>query len=375
MGDSRFHDVVQGLPEIIIMKCTIFAYSTSPHVSQLYTGFSVLSMNGEISLTQKLSNYSHRGEELMKNLEPPALNGLFVLLNDEKVLFYDTYDGCNLYNDALEVADVYFKRSYLQSAIPESCKYRVFPLGLNYELYTGKLERHELARVFLRKSVLNKFPNELIKCIAEFSWLSFLPTTMNMYSLPEPNQEPRVLFMARAWDPAGELPGLSAERKEERVRINETRARCIELLRKELGRFFHGGFAQTNYAVENFKELLLESASISGKKQYISLLRQHPICIATTGLHGSIGWKMGEYVAFSKSIVSERLNFLVPGEFSKNRNYLEFDTAERCLQQTMKLVEDRQMRLELMENNWSYYRSYLMPDRLIKRTLDIANSI
>lgn len=184
-----------------------------------------------------------------------------------------------------------------------------------------------------------------------------------------------MLFMARAWDPKGELAELTEEEKRERVYINEMRARCIRLLRDELGPHFYGGFARTSYAMDNFKELLVEDALVSGKKRYVSLLHDYPICIATAGLHGSIGWKMGEYVAFSKAIVSERLNCSVPGDFTCGRNYLEFDTPEMCLEQTMKLVEGRGLRAQMMEDNWTYYNMHLMPDRLIMRTLKIASDM
>ena len=360
-----------------MMKCTMYAYSTSPHVSQLYTGFSLLRMNGEISLKQTLVNYCHKGREMMKHLEPQALNGLFVTLNDEKVLFYDTSDGPSLNDDALEIADAYFKRSYLYTAIPDFFRSRVFPLGLNYEVYTGKLDHHEFARTFFRKNLISGRPVELMRSIAKFASISFLPTTLNMYSLPKPDHEPRVLFMARAWDPDGELPGssLPLEQKHQRACLNETRARCIKLLRKELGPYFYGGFDQSHYAKEKFKDLLLDNSSISSKKNYISLLHQHPICIATTGLHGSIGWKMGEYVAFSKCIVSEKLNFTVPGNFAKDRNFFEFDTPELCLQKVMELVGDRFARRQMMEANWLYYTTHLRPERLVANTLILANEM
>jgi len=356
-----------------MMKCTMFAYSTSPHVSQLYTGFSLLAAKGKISLTQKLSNYSHRGIELMKNLRPQDLNGLFLILDEKKTLFYDTSDSPNLHNDALEISDAYFKRSYTHASIPDRHKSRVYPLGLNYELYTGTLNRHEILRFIARKNVFKNFPREFMKRIAELVSLSFLPTIKNMCAPPVFHQEPRVLFMARAWDPSGEAAELSGEEKAQRGQINETRARCIELLRKELGPKFYGGFAQTKYAVDNYSKLLLESPLTSGKKNYLSLLQQYPICIATTGLHGSIGWKMAEYVAFSKSIISEKLKCLVPGGFEANKNYLEFDTPEECLQAAMNLLADRQSRQRMMEDNWSYYKTYVMPDKLVLRTLSIAS--
>lgn len=357
------------------MICTMYSYSTSPHVSQLYTGFSILRMNGQINLEQESSNYCHKGERIMKHLEPEALNGLFVTLNKEKVIFYDTSDGPCLNEEALEVADAYFKRSYLSEAIPDRYRFRVFPLGLNYEVYTGKLDYYEFARMLLRKNLVGGRSVEWMRWIAGFASITFLPTVHNMCSPPKPDQEPRVLFMARAWDPNDVPPGLPAEIKEEHMHINNMRAHCIQLLRKELGKRFYGGFAHNSYAVANYRELLLEDATISRKKMYISLLHQYPICIATTGLQGSIGWKMGEYVAFSKSIVSERLNFSVPGIFERNRNYLEFNTPELCLQQTVRLIESKHLRQQMMEDNWHYYQTHLAPDKLILRTLNIVRNI
>lgn len=356
-----------------MMKCTVYAFSISPHVSQLYTGFSLLASNSKISLTQKLHNYCHKGVEVMRDLGPRDLNGLFVTLNDKKLLFYDTSDTPKLHCDALQISDAYFKRSYVYGTIPDRHKSRVYPLGLNYELYTGMLDRYEVSRFLLRKSLLDAFPREFAKRLAELVSLSFLPTTANMCAPPIFNQDSRVLFMARAWDPGGEGTILSVEEKAGRVQINEMRARCIELLRKELGPRFYGGFARTKYAMDNYSDLLLENALISGKEKYLALLRQFPICVATTGLHGSIGWKMAEYVAFSKAIVSQQLKCIVPCGFEGNKNYIEFDTPEMCLQETMKLVEDKQARQRMMENNWAYYKTHLIPDELIMRTLNIAS--
>lgn len=356
-----------------MMECTMFAYSSSPHVSQIYTGFSILAANKVIRLTQNLCNYSHEDLGSIKNLGPDGLNGLFVILNKKKIIFYDTSDTPDLRQDVLKVADVYFKRSYMCGSIPDRYKSRVQPLGLNYELYTGTFNRYEISRFMLRKSLLKRFPTEFLKRIAELASLSFLPTMANMCAPPISDQEPRVLFMARAWDPAGESAKISAKERAERIQINETRARCIELLRKELGPRFYGGFSQTKYAVENHSNLLLESPSVSGKKNYLALLRQYPICIATIGLHGSIGWKMAEYVAFSKSIVSEKMKCVVPGNFEAGRNFLEFDTPAGCLQETTKLVENGQLRQQMMANNWAYYNAYVTPDNIVLRTLNIAS--
>jgi hypothetical protein len=92
-------------------------------------------------------------------------------------------------------------------------------------------------------------------------------------------------------------------------------------------------------------------------------------------LFNSIGWKLAEYVAFSKAIVSEPLYFEVPGDFKKDKNYLEFTNAGQCVEQTLLLLNDQQKRAEIMENNNRYYNEYLSPDKLIWRTLEIVSGL
>lgn len=370
--DSRCRPELQEHP-VTMVSCTMYSYSTTPHVSQLYTGFSLLSKQQDINLKQKLTNYPFHGKEVMKHIKPDDFYGLFVALNDRVILYYDVSDGPKLNEEALELADIYFKRSYLDAEIPSGQRSRVFPLGFNYEVYSKGFNHHECTRVLLRgngKTI--PYSRQIATYLARLSGLSFDPILHRMHCPPKFDQEPRVIFMARAWDPDDVPPGLPAKTKEDLGRINDMRADCIQLLRKELGKQFYGGFSHNSYATRHYKGLLIEDASMSRKKNYVSLLHQHPICIATTGLQGSIGWKMAEYVAFSKSIVSEKLRYVVPGDFKSGRNYLEFDTPDSCLQQTVRLIEDRSLRQQMMEGNWHYYQTYMVPDKLVLRTINIA---
>jgi hypothetical protein len=177
--------------------------------------------------------------------------------------------------------------------------------------------------------------------------------------------------MARAWDPADE-PDREPRQREERFELNEMRARCVILLRKEFGPAFTGGFKHTPYALEHHHEVLLEHAELASKRSYLGLLAAHPICIATTGLHGSIGWKFGEYVAFSKAIVSEKLLYSAPGNLAAGVHYLEFRTPEECVAAAVGLFKDRERRGAMMQANSEYYGRYVRPNRLIARTLETA---
>jgi hypothetical protein len=206
--------------------------------------------------------------------------------------------------------------------------------------------------------------------------LKYNPTINNMHMAPERSRKPKVLFMARTWDPDNYTGGFPAENRELWKTlcnsINKTRATVISVLRKELGQRFYGGFAQNRYTSDHYKELLLSNKFASTKRKYINILHEYPICIATTGLYNSIGWKFGEYVAFSKAIVSEKLLYEVPGNFGPGKNYAEFETAEQCVDQAVALVNEKTTREQMMENNYRYYNEYLAPDKLVWRTLEKA---
>lgn len=51
-------------------------------------------------------------------------------------------------------------------------------------------------------------------------------------------------------------------------------------------------------------------------------MRRSDICIGSTGLWDSIGWKTGEYVAAARAVVNERFVYEVPGGFREGVNYL-----------------------------------------------------
>ena len=95
---------------------------------------------------------------------------------------------------------------------------------------------------------------------------------------------------------------------------------------------------------------------------------------ATTGLHGSVGWKFAEYVAFAKAIVSEPLNCEVPGDFKPGQNYLTFRSPTELVEQASTLFSDNALRHALMTNNARYYLGYVRPDALVLNSLLAALS-
>ena len=117
---------------------------------------------------------------------------------------------------------------------------------------------------------------------------------------------------------------------------------------------------------------LIIANSRTKRARYIAAMKHADICVATTGLHGSIGGKFGEYVAASRVIVSEKLHYSVPGDFRAGQNYLEFETPDQCMEQIHFLTDHPEVILEMQRKNRAYYQAYLEPERLIRNTLKVA---
>ena len=181
--------------------------------------------------------------------------------------------------------------------------------------------------------------------------------------------------MAKTWDPSPRRD-LPADAAEDRHRVNEERARIIEVLRREFGPRFYGGFMHSEYAAKQYSGLLVEHPELTEQSRYLWHMKRFPICIATTGLHHSIGWHFAEYVAFSKAIVSEALHYQLPGNFSESVNFVAFRTPQECVEAAAKLCEDESLRRRMMVANFCYFHRYVRPDALIlnslKRALELA---
>lgn len=357
-----------------MLKCKLLFRSNAEHLSQIYTGFSLLAKSGHIDLSQSLRPREKPPETTPRHLLDARDFHLEAVVGSGTRIYYDVHDSHEIDGEAANEVDYYFKRSFSPLAVSDSYRARILPLGLNYALYMDGLDRFEIDRIGACDLTLKSIARSLGKIQKTVgTLLPFIPTVGKMHAAPTLDLPPRILFMVRAWDPA-ELTDHPQEKLDERIHINETRARCIRMLRQEFGERFTGGFQHCEYTRKNFGDLLISDNRLTSKRNFIEALRQYPICVSTMGLHGSNGWKLGEYVAFSKAIIGEKPKHELPGNFSDGNNYLSFVTPEQCVAHAHRLFNDEQLRQSLMLNNQQYYREYLRPDVMIKRTLDIALS-
>jgi hypothetical protein len=354
-----------------VIQCRLLCSSAAEHLTQIYTGFGQLQRKGMVKLTFcREANYE------AGIMTRPILK---VVVNEAFLVIYDVADDGEIAQHELDACDFYFKRSYQpQQARHLQDSAKLHPLGLNYPVYgSGDGAWRRAYWSLLTDQSFTKKPF-LLQFIRNNAWMARLLRTnggrvncaiANFEDLPRYTETPRIIFYTRAWQPANVgNPALI----EERHYINKTRAACIRWLRQEFGEAFYGGFEPGVYAQEHFPDCVVTDARQTRKKRYLETLRAASIGIATVGLQGSNGWKLAEYVAGAKAILSEKLVNEVPGNFLPGQNYLEFTTPEECVTAAHKLMSDPVLLYQMQCRNYAYYQINLRPDILIWNTLQTA---
>lgn len=354
------------------MKITLKLSEVPLHLYQIIAGFTVLKRNGETELKiEKLS-------PLSKDVLP--YNMLEAVTEDGKRLIYDMNDGyANLlkseeemvpfYNSLLDRCDYLFKRSFSEKEnsylkAPE----KIHKTAPNFFVTINGNAAHFPVPCDPKQEKIKKF----IRMVPGTQYYNGHCLEKNFFTDVTVSKNPKVLFMARLWDPSGDFSGqLTDAMKEERFAINESRASCIRMLKKELGDSFFGGITPSEFALKEYPDIVLRNANIGKKNEYLRFMKSFDIHVSTMGLHRSTGWKFAEYLAAAKAVVCEPLYYESAGNLTEGENYLTFTDADSCAERVRELLSfDR--REEMMKKNKQYADSYMHCDTLIRNTLKEA---
>lgn len=289
----------------------------------------------------------------------------------------DAHDGAELEPQDLQDHDLYFKRSLRPEALLLPGGERLRPLGLLNDVRNDFLDRHELA------SELATAGSSLARGRALLRWLAWQgaarlglggrPNLARMHAAPVPGQPQRVLMMARLWDPA-DVPAEEPAERAAREILNQQRIDCIRALRRAFGARFHGGLYPDAFAQRVAPDLLLPSPRAASRREFLRQVRRHAVCVTSAGLRGSIGFRMAEFVAFSRAIVTEPLPHALPGDFAPGRNYLEYRTPDQCVARVAQLFDRADLRDRMAQRNWSYYTDWMRPERLALRLVALTRA-
>ncbi len=338
-------------------------YPYSHHLDQLYTGIELLRKKNVVRVIYN------------KNFQPyNKINIVKARINNRYDVIYDLFDSANwllgadkdenikYYKNYLQ-SDFYFKRSYNNEFSDIISNYtNVFPFGFNYPVNIKHILKHKIINE-LKELIDYPFFHKYIN----FNTHSIAPHEFEKYPVKYP--ENKIIFLVRLWDPNGVADEIeSKEISEDREQINLSRVNYIKACKKEFGNVFLGGVQDIPFSRKYCPELIMPR-NLTNRRTYLKTMQLSNICVATTGLHGSTGWKFAEYIAASRAIVTEPLNFEVPGIFREDKNYLKFEKEDELIKNIYFLLNNPEKMKEMMFENYYYYNSYLRPDILVLNSL------
>lgn len=351
-------------------KCVVY-YEKVDSISRLLTGFYLLHCQGIINV-KFVENRNNSREIPSPHISEVEIDG--------KKLAFDMGDRWALCNEKglayLEKVDGYFARDYstktdIVTPVVFLNNDKVKPFGFNY--YTtfkgNPLDKSGGIKNYLTKK---------IKDMSGYNRCMYPEYFEQKADWKEKNMS--IIFFARLWD----TDSISLDRNmskdiydyrlymlEERVKINKSRTEIIRRLKKEYGSSFAGGIYQDSYSEKYCPELIVPGR-MTRKKVYLDQMKKSDICIGTMGLHRSIGWKIGEYIAAARAIIAERFEYSVPGNFEDGQHYVPYDSVEECCEAVSRLYENPSLVYAMKKANENYYINYLKADRQLLNAFNEA---
>jgi hypothetical protein len=339
-------------------------YVSCGHLSQLYEGLIRLAVRNYIAL-----RFIHRKDS--DGLKPIVNATLRMTRGREVRIVYDTLDGFNwldgetesenlrYFRDAFK-ADFYFKRSLNKRLLeysPDKCT--VLPLGLNTEFPVS--EQPAFGRQTKSSSVWQVFK----RLISSSGGSGGSETAVEFAFPPIRHAQSKVLLLTRLWDPEGVPAGPV---RDERIRMNEFRIQCVQQVRRDFGSHCTAGLSEDDLSRRLAPDLVFDYRT-TNRESFCRMTKQHDICVATAGLHGSIGWRFAEFVMASRAIISEPLVYEPAGNLLEGVNYLCFRTPSEISELSDRLLSNPTSMEEMMRRNLEYSLSYIYPEQHALQTL------
>lgn len=366
-----------------MLRVRVYPDTNVHHVLQIYAGLYDLKTEGKIDL-----KFTRHFPEGVRSYMPYTLwlEAEDLTTGEGRRICFDMVDGDVIASmDGLEKCDVYFKRSYNKRVIKKlrnDLGRKIFPYGLCYSLLSNN-ETNTISRLFLEFLCLCSDRNDNSGDFIQFFKRAFkimqskykmqlFDESLIGYSTefeipPTEGAEPTILFQTRAWSPSACSHVMELDKLRE---LNDFRAGTVRNLRREFPDRFIGGIMPTDFAKRYYPDCLT-NLSVS-RQSYIALVKRSLITVTTMGLSESTGFKLPEYLAASRCIISEPLIYDLPVSLESYKHYIPFRTPEECVRACAMIIENPEFAAEMRMNNYDYYLKEVRPSSLVENCLKKA---
>jgi hypothetical protein len=184
-------------------------------------------------------------------------------------------------------------------------------------------------------------------------------TTIDAY-VPRPSEPDYVFFAAWPW----------AKHPD----VNPPRIAYVEACRRARDLEFEGGFAPRRR--RDVPEVL--PFSTQGRypiREYLAKVGRSAVVFNNPAVHGCLGWKLGEYLALGKAVISLPIERVLPAPLEHGVHMHVIDGSPASFDDALeRLRRDHTYRRTLEINARQWYLEHLEPARLAQRLLGLLGA-
>ena len=269
-----------------------------------------------------------------------------------KKILIDAMDTSYIDDEALAWCDICGKVNLTKDEIKSEYREKVFPIGPNFGVrYYQIFEAMPLAvlnfiKANLKLSYLKKYLGAYFH-----QYYSRLYETDYVYN--EPENDKYIFSTSSYWHQA--------------PITNENRRRFFACAESVVNLTFEGGFYSSQAISEpEFRKYHLKTFLTS--KEYIQNIKKSIVVFNTPAVKHCLGWKLGEYLALGKAIISTPIARDLPAELIHGTHIHLVDGSQESICEAIKLLlVEKDYRRKLENNARLYYDQYLKPEKAIFR--------
>lgn len=256
-------------------------------------------------------------------------------------------DKCDVNDTVYEWVDVYAKVNVDEATLQKYPK--VLPVGPNFGINYFSLPAYlKLSWKLYRKAGIK---NPYFRV---YTHQSMKRCSFDVYANRKASKDNYLFYLNYPW--------------KKHTTVTNLRKEIITILKgldKENVISFEGGFSRRRLGP--FEGLENYSASkLYNHKSYLEHLKLSTVVINTPAVHDCLGWKLGEYIALGKAIITTPINRVLPGNFVAGTHYLEIKDVHTELKDAISwLVSHKEQRMELEQNALAYFEKYLTPGKVV----------
>lgn len=274
-------------------------------------------------------------------------------------VFIDASDPPSLVQEGIRWCDVYAKINVDYKEIPETAKHKILPIGPSFGIKVWNLPQTLFLALmrYLKSGASIENPREHFAGYYR-QWRYRLPETS---FTPGQSRSDYIFFAGSLWKREAET--------------NAFRANFIRVCSSLEGIRFEGGFApRTRKDVPGYEDVTMVQRIRF--PEYLQKLKISSVAFNTPAVASCHGWKLAEFLALGKAIISTPLTRELPCplEHGVHIHYVD-GSVESIRQAVIDICQNHDYRRRLEENAREYYVAYLQPVRVIDRILSFAGRI